>query len=173
MRLDNFFETIGFYKYFVGLTKSLPPTWGLALLGHDLVTSSSATWQQLFGLDRILFGFLLLSSSSVFQSGPSSGRTFFKSPLQALSSGNATNISINEFIFILVVSCFILYLYHTTLKQKIGTTTKYIIAIYSDRRFFTGLVSAARIACVLTVSSAIPSAAPPAATGIHHCTDVR
>ena len=48
-----------------------------------LLSSTSATWQQLFGLDRILFGFLLLSSSSVFQSGFSSGRTFFKSPNNA------------------------------------------------------------------------------------------
>jgi hypothetical protein len=48
-----------------------------------LLSSTAATWQQLFGLDRILFGFLLLSSSSVFLSGFSSGRTFFKSPNNA------------------------------------------------------------------------------------------
>jgi hypothetical protein len=48
-----------------------------------LLSSTATTWQQLFGLDRILFGFLLLSSSSVFQSGFSSGRTFFKSPNNA------------------------------------------------------------------------------------------
>jgi hypothetical protein len=56
---------------------------GLALLGLDVVTSTSATWHLQFGLDVFQFSFLLLSSSSVFQFGFSSGRTIFKSPNNA------------------------------------------------------------------------------------------
>jgi len=37
--------------------KALLPTWGLALLGHDVVTSSPATWHLQFGLDVFQFSF--------------------------------------------------------------------------------------------------------------------
>jgi hypothetical protein len=33
------------------------PTWGLALLGQDVVTSTSATWHLQLGLDDFQFGF--------------------------------------------------------------------------------------------------------------------
>jgi hypothetical protein len=48
-----------------------------------LLSSSSATWQQLFGQDVFQFSFLSLSSTLVFQLGFSSGQTFFKSPNNA------------------------------------------------------------------------------------------
>jgi len=58
-----------------------------------LLSSSAATWQQLSRLDVFQFGFLLLTSISVFQLGFSSGRTFFKSPNNAKPCPLAANLN--------------------------------------------------------------------------------
>jgi hypothetical protein len=52
----------------------------LALLGQDVVIFISSNMAAGVRADEFQFSFLLLSSSSVFQLGFSSGRTFFKSP---------------------------------------------------------------------------------------------
>jgi hypothetical protein len=57
-------------------------TLGFALLGHHVVSSSAATWQQLFGQYVFSagcctqFSFLLLSSSAVFH--PDSYQPFYR-----------------------------------------------------------------------------------------------
>ncbi len=58
----------------------MPLTWGLALLGQDVVTSTSATWHLQSRLDVFQFSYLLLSSSSVFHWALVPGGRFSNAP---------------------------------------------------------------------------------------------
>jgi hypothetical protein len=54
-----------------------------------------------------------------------------------------------------------------------STFATLIFWAYSDRRLFTGFITAARIACELTVSKAITMVTKPAIPNIHQLTGVR
>ena len=60
-------------------------TGGLALLGHDLVTSTSATWHLLFGLDKHRWTFVLILYISNASASVPGGRFPNPQQRQALS----------------------------------------------------------------------------------------
>jgi hypothetical protein len=60
--------------------KPLLPTAGFAILGQKQYSSALVRYLAAVRAEVFQFGFLLLSSSSVFQLGSGSGRKIFKFP---------------------------------------------------------------------------------------------
>lgn len=62
---------------------------------------------------------------------------------------------------------------HRVRQRRFSRTPLYRAVRYSARKLFTGFASAAFIACVITVTSAIAAAVAPASASTHHCTCTR
>src|SRR5690606_10567721 len=76
---------------------------------------------------------------------------------------------------IAVINLFFLMCRNAVLKNVIIVPCSfYLYSInHSSRKLSTGLASAARMACQLTVSTAISNAAEPATTNTHHWMSIR
>jgi len=86
------------------LANSLPPTWGFAILGLDVVIFIIINMAAVVRAGQTSVGFWLLSCTFVFQSAAVSGLTFFKSPNIAkpcsLAANFDTTMTRHFFIFI-------------------------------------------------------------------------